>query len=224
MRRTEWLQETRMRRFEEAYGDWKKGQISQQEAARLLGVCDRTFRRYMASYNDYGLNSLVDKRLCQVSHRRAPMDEVMKVVDLYKREYEGWNVKHFYSWYRSDHEGKRSYTWVKNSLQAKKAVCKAPKRGAHRKRRERSAYPGMMIHQDGSTHEWVPEKKWDLIVTMDDATNEQYGIRFVDEEGTQSSFEGLQQVIDKKGLFSSLYTDRGSHYWNTPEAGAPNSG
>ncbi len=173
MRRTEWLQETRMRRFEETYEGWQKGQISQQEAARLLGVCDRTFRRYIVSYNGSGLNTLVDKRLCQVSHRRASMDEVMKVVDLYEREYEGWNVKHFYSWYRSDHEGKRGYTWVKNSLQANKAVSKAPKRGAHRKRRERSPYPGMMIHQDGSTHE-------------------QYDMRFVDEEGTQSSFEGLK--------------------------------
>ncbi len=90
--------------------------------------------------------------------------------------------------------------------------------GAHRKRRERSPLPGMMVHQDGSTHEWVPGELWDLIVTMDDATSEHYAMRFVQEEGTASSFQGVQEVIKTRGLFSSLYTDRGSHYWSTPEA------
>lgn len=206
-------------RFEEAVKDWQKGQISQEEAARLLGVCDRTFRRYFVRYDACGPQGLIDKRLSQVSHRRAPVEEVMKVVDLYLGRYEGWNVKHFYSWYRRDHEGKRSYIWVKNMLQKHKAVSKAPRRGAHRKRRERSPFPGMMIHQDGSTHEWVPGQIWDLIPTLDDATNEHYDMRFVEEEGTQSSFLGVEAVIVKRGVFSSVYTDRGSHYWTTPEAG-----
>ncbi|MDH5679788.1 MAG: hypothetical protein OEZ28_14390 [Nitrospinota bacterium] len=85
--------------------------------------------------------------------------------------------------------------------------------------RGRSPLPGMMIHQDGSSHQWVPGKQWDLIVTMDDATNEQYSMFFVEEEGTWSSFKGIEDVIAKRGLFCSLYTDRATHYWNTPEAG-----
>jgi len=52
-----------------------------------------------------------------------------------------------------------------------------------------------------------------------DATTELYAAFFVEEEGTLSSFRGLQEVIESKGLFSSLYTDRGSHYWYTDEAG-----
>lgn len=206
-------------RFGEAYGGWRTGQISQEEAARLLGVCDRTFRRYAVNYQDWGMQGLIDKRLCQVSHRRAPAEEVMKVVDLYRGRYEGWNVKHFHAWYRREHEGRRSYTWVKNTLQTNKVVSKAPKRGAHRKRRERSPFPGMMIHQDGSTHEWLPGQKCDLVATLDDATNEHYDLSFVEEEGTQSSFLGVEAVILKRGVFSTIYTDRGSHYWNTPEAG-----
>lgn len=206
-------------RFEEAVQDWQKGEISQEEAARLLGVCDRTFRRYFVRYDAYGPQGLIDKRLSQVSHRRAPVEEVMKVVDLYLGRYEGWNVKHFYSWYRRDHEGKRSYIWVKNMLQKHKAVSKAPRRGAHRKRRARSPFLGMMIHQDGSTHEWVPGQIWDLIPTLDDATSEHYDMRFVDEEGTQSSLQGVEVTIRKRGVFSSFYSDRASHYWTTPEAG-----
>jgi hypothetical protein len=76
-----------------------------------------------------------------------------------------------------------------------------------------------MLHQDGSTHEWVPGGQWDLIVTLDDATNQIYSAFFVEEEGTLSSLRGLHEVIATQGLFSSLYTDRGSHYWYTEEAG-----
>lgn len=218
MKRAEWLQETRKMRFEEAYGGWQSGRLTQEEAARLLGVCERTFRRHIDRYEDEGIDGLIDKRLNQVSHRRAPVDEVMRLVDRYRSRHEGWNAKHFYAWYRRD-GGERCYTWVKNKLQEAKLIPKASKRGAHRKRRERSPWPGMIVHQDGSTHEWVPGQQWDLIVTMDDATNEHYSMFFVDEEGTQSSFRGVREVIEARGLFCALYTDRGSHYWTTPEAG-----
>ncbi len=142
----------------------------------------------------------------------------MAVADLYRSRHHGWRVKHFYRWYQDD-GGKRSYTWVKNTLQSRGLVSKKSKRGTHRKRRDRKPLPGMMLHQGGSRHEWVPGKKWDLIVTMDDATNEHYSMFFVGEEGTASSFQGVRDVIVQKGLFSSLYTDRGSHYWFTPKEG-----
>ena len=205
-------------RFEEAYGGWQKGRLSQEEAAEILGVCSRTFRRQINRYEERGISGLDDKRLTQVSHRRAPVDEVMALGVRYKGSYRGWNVKHFYSWY-SREGGKRSYTWVKNTLQDQGLVLKSKKKGFHRKKRDRRPLPGMMIHQDGSDHEWVPGKRWDLIVTMDDATSEQYGMFFVQEEGTSSSFQGVQEVILKNGLFSSIYTDRGSHYWFTPKEG-----
>jgi transposase len=205
-------------RFHEAYGGWRKSHLTQAEAAQLLGVCERTFRRYINRYEERGLEGLFDKRLNQASHRRAPLDEVLHVTEMYSKRHNGWNVKHFYSWYRKD-GGSRSYTWVKDRLQEKGLVKKGKSRGKHRKRRERAAWPGMMLHQDGSTHQWVPGVYWDLIVTMDDATNEHYSMFFVDEECTTSSFTGVRDVIKLRGLFSSFYTDRGSHYWYTPEAG-----
>ena len=206
-------------RFAEAYGGWQGGRLTQEEAARLLGVCERSFRRYLNRYEEAGLDGLIDKRLSQVSQRRAPVDEVLAVTGLYRSRYQGWNVKHFYAWYRQKHAGSRSYNWVRKTLQAQGAVVRAPKRGTHRKHRERAALPGMMLHQDGSTHEWVPNRMWDLIDTMDDANNEHYSMFFVDEEGTQSSFRGVAEVIAKQGLFGSFYSDRGSHYWHTPEVG-----
>jgi transposase len=219
MKRTALLQEVRKMRFEEAYGGWKRGRLTQEEAARLLGVCERTYRRYLDRYEEQGMEGLVDRRLGQISHRSAPVDEVIALADLYNHRYQGFTVKHFYSWYRRAHSGVRSYTWVKKTLQVNGLVPKGSRNGAHRKQRPRAPYIGMMLHQDGSKHEWVPGKLWDLIVTMDDASSNHYSMFFIDEEGTQSSFQGINEVIDKHGVFASLYTDRGSHYWNTPEAG-----
>jgi len=119
-----------------------------------LGVCDRTFRRYMNRYDEGGLDALLDKRLVQISHRRALVDEVMRTVDLYRDRHLGWNAKHFYAWYRKE-SGTRSYTWVKSRLQEAGLIERAKKRGTHRKKRERAPLVGMMIHQDGSTHEWI---------------------------------------------------------------------
>ena len=219
MTRTQVLQEIRRMRFAEAYGGWQERRLSQEEAARLLGVCERTFRRYVDRYEDEGLDGLADKRLGQVSARRAPVDEVMRTEALYRERYDGWNIKHFHSFYRREHAGTRSYTWVKNTLQRAGLVAKAPARGRHRRRRERAPVPGMMLHQDGSTHQWVPGQLWDLIITLDDATSEHYSMFFVEQEGTASSLRGMAEVIRTRGLPSSLYTDRGSHYWLTPEAG-----
>ena len=205
-------------RFEEAYEGWNTGRLTQAEAGLILGMCERSFRRYLSKYEADGLQGLIDRRLDQVSNRRAPVDEVMALTERYRTWHSDWNVKHFHSWYKRD-GGKRSYTWVKRRLQEARLVSKTDKRGVHRKRRERCALPGMMIHQDGSTHAWVPDQQWDLIVTLDDATSEHYSMFFVEEEGTASSLQGVREVIEAHGLFSSFYSDRGSHYWHTPEAG-----
>ena len=218
MDRTKLLQEIKMHRFEEAYQGWGNGRLSQEEAALILGVCSRTFRRYVDRYEEGGLAGLRDRRLEGASVRRAPVDEVMEITDKYRLRHQGWAVLHFHAWYKRA-GGQRSYTWVKECLQKAGLVKKSSGRGKHRKRRTRAPWSGMMVHQDGSTHQWVPGKKWDLIVTMDDATSEHYAMFFVEEEGTASSFAGVKEVIESRGLFSSLYTDRGSHYWNTPEAG-----
>ena len=218
MRRTELLQELRKMLFSEAYTGWSTRGLTQSEAALLLGVSDRTFRRSVGRTRDDGEDGWIDRRLAQASHRRAPVDEVVGLTQQYRTRHVGRNAKHFYAWYGKE-GGKRGYTWVKTHLQACSLVPRAKRRGAHRKRRERAAWPGMMIHQDGSTHQWVENHVWDLIATMDDATSEQYALIFVEQEGTASSLDGIRAVIEKRGVFSSFYSDRGSQYWNTSAAG-----
>jgi len=213
------VQENRKMRFEEAFQGWKGGRLTQAEAALLLGQCERSFRRHIERYEADGMDGLLDRRLNQVSKRRAGPVEVEQVVQSYKTGFAGWNVSHFHSKYRTELGGTRSYSWVKTVLQESGVTKRARRRGRHRIKRERAPLPGMMIHQDASTHYWVPEQRWDLVVTMDDATGEHTSMFFCDQEGTASSFHGLGQTVARYGLFASLYSDRGSHYFFTPVAG-----
>jgi len=219
MTRATVLQEVRRMRFEELYARQQRRELTMEEAAEMLGVTERTFRRWRGRYDAEGAEGLQDRRLGRASARAVPVDEALRMVTLYETRYMGWTVKHFHEHWHTEHGGTRSYSWTKKTLQAAGHVVRAPRRGAHRKKRPRKPLPGMMLHQDGSTHEWVPGCQWDLIVTLDDATSEIYSAFFVEEEGTLSSLRGLREVIETHGLFSSLYTDRGSHYWYTEAAG-----
>ena len=139
---------------------------------------------------------------------------------LYRKAYEGWNVKHFHEHLRRDHGFRWGYTWVKTHLHRAGLVARAARRGAHRRKRERKPCVGMMLHQDGSRAAWLAgQPALDLIVTMDDATSTIYSAFLVEEEGTASTFRALLEVFRAHGLPSSLYTDRGSHYFYTAKAG-----
>jgi transposase len=219
MKPTKILQEIRTMRFEEIYQQRTEKNLTIEEAAKILGICERTFRRWSKRYEEDGVTGLADKRIDRAAHNTASVDEVAKLLDLFETHYSDFNVAHFYDKYCLNHEGTRSYTWVKNNLQDAGLIQSAKKRGAHRRKRPRKPMKGMMLHQDGSSHQWIDGQKWDLIITMDDADNEIYSAFFVEEESTWSSFQGVKEVILKQGLFCSLYTDRGSHYWTTNEAG-----
>ena len=181
-------------RFEEVYERWIEHRLSQHEAADLLSVWERQFRRQCRRYESEGIDGLIDLRLGQISTRRAPVDEVLRLVNQYRDRYVGWTVKHFYSKYR-EQKGARSYNFVRLTLQREGVVAKAKRRGAHRRKRERKPLLGMMLHQDGSRYEWLAGQRHDLIVTLDDANGAIYSALLVDEEDTMSSFAGVAEVI-----------------------------
>lgn len=205
-------------RFEEVYGRFQRGRLSCAEAADILGMSERTFLRCRTRYEAEGAEGLYDRRVGRVSGRRLPVDVATRMIELYATRYFDFNVKHFHEKLVTEHGFKVSYTWTKRVLQDAGQVKRAKKRGAHRRKRPRKALPGMMLHQDGSRHHWVPDVEWDLIVTLDDATSEIYSAFFVEQEGTMSTFQALHEVIGTHGLFGSLYADRGSHYWITKAA------
>jgi transposase len=208
-------------RFEDVLDRTARSELSQLEAAELLGVSERTFRRWRDRYREEGPAGLADRRL-RPSLRQAPKAEIERMLGLYRDLYRGFTVKHFHEWLGKRHNYTLGYTVTKLHLHRAGLVTPARARSAHRKKRPRRPMVGMMLHQDASTHAWLPgdESKYDLVVTMDDATSEVYSWFLVDQEGTASSLRGSRDVVEKHGLFCSLYTDRGSHYFETAEAGA----
>ena len=220
MRWTEALQGVRMAVFLNLLRRWESAELNQAEAAELLGVGERTFRRWRDRYDEEGEAGLLDRRLGRASGKRVPVDRAEEVEALYSERYQGFTVKHFHEHLVKDHGFGWSYTWTKLHLQWSGLVAKAPRKGAHRRKRERRPLPGMMLHQDGSRHEWLEGKPpLDLIVTMDDATGTIYSAFLIEEEGTASTFRALNEVFGRHGLPMSLYTDRGAHYFHTPEKG-----
>jgi transposase len=199
----------------------ERSELSQMEAAELLGVCERTFRRWRDRHREEGASGLLDLRL-RPSLRRAPAAAIERMLGLYRDLYRGFTVKHFHEQLGKRHNYTLGYTVTKVHLHRAGLVTPAKTRSAHRKKRPRRPMVGMMLHQDASTHAWLAGDagKQDLVVTMEDATSALYSAFLVDEEGTASSLRGVREVVAKHGLFCSLYTDRGSHYFETPEAGA----
>jgi transposase len=220
MRRTEARQGVRMLKFVDVFGRWESSELSQLEAAELLGMGERTFRRWCRRYEEEGEAGLLDRRIGKVSGKRVPVDRCDEVEALYRTRYSGFTARHFHEHLVRDHRFAWSYSWTKAFLQSRDLLPKAPRRGAHRRKRPRRPSPGMMLHQDASRHTWLPQAPpLDLVVTMDDATNEIYSALLVEEEGTASTFRALLEVFGRHGLPLSLYTDRGSHYFHTGEAG-----
>jgi transposase len=196
--------------------------ISWWQAAEILGISDRSMRRWRERYQKQGYDGLLDRRRGKPSGKRVAVEVLEEVLRLYQERYFDFNVRHFHEKLREEHGIKLSYTWVKRALQGAGLVRKGRRRGVHRKRRPRRALPGMLLHLDGSRHSWFQDERWyDLIVILDDATSEIYYAQLVEEESTRTVMMALKEVIERKGLFCAVYSDRASHFFETPKAGGP---
>ena len=209
----------RMLKFDDVHSRYQDGKLGCEGAAELLGIDVRTFLRWRNRHDETGTSDWKDERLGKPSHRRAAAAEIDKITRLYSEKYRGFNVAHFHAYLCWEEGFSRSYSWVKRVLGAAGLVVPGKRGGDHRLRRPRRPQTGMMIHQDASMHNWFGEGLCDLVVTMDDADSEITSAFFCPEEGTLSSMRGIAETIEKYGLFCSFYTDRGSHYWYTPEVG-----
>jgi transposase len=194
--------------------------ITWWQAAEIIGLSDRQMRRWKERYEEFGYDGWFDRRRGQPSPKRVPLATVEQVLGLYREQYFDLNVSHFHEKLSQQHQIGLSYTWVKKALQGAGLVAREGKRGVHRKQRERRPLPGMLLHIDGSEHRWFQDERWyDLIVILDDANSEIYYGQLVEEESTVTVLAALREVIQNHGLFCTLYSDRGTHFWLTPKAG-----
>jgi transposase len=190
------------------------------DAAEIIGVTERTMRRWRERLEAEGYSGLVDRRKGKPSDKRVPLARVEEVLRLYREVYFDLNIRHFHEKLSQEHGIELSYTWVQKALQGAGLVARGKRRTKHRRRRERRPMAGMLLHIDGSKHRWFGDERWyDLIVILDDATSEIYYAHLVEEESTRTVMAGLREVIETKGLFCALYSDRGSHFFVTPKAG-----
>jgi transposase len=194
--------------------------ITWWDAAEIIGVSDRTMRRWQQRLEQDGYDGLGDRRKGRPSPKRVPLATVEEVLRLYREVYHDLNMRHFHEKLREEHRIELSYTWVQQALQGAGLVARRRRRGPHRRRRPRRPLPGMLLHIDGSKHRWFQDDRWyDLLVILDDATSQIYYAQLVEEESTRTVMAGLREVIETQGLFCALYSDRGSHFFVTPKAG-----
>src|SRR6202163_1530556 len=194
--------------------------ISWWQAAEIIGITDRQMRRWHWRYREYGYDGLLDRRGGQPSPKRVPLAVVEHVFALYREKYFDFNVRHFHEKLQQEHQMHLSYTWVKKALQGAGLVRVQRQRGVHRRRRERRPLPGMLLHIDGSRHQWFQDDRWyALLVILDDATSEIYYAQLVEEESTMTVLRALREVVERQGIFCALYSDRASHFFWTPRAG-----
>lgn len=197
------------------------GKLKWIEAAEILGVTDRTMRRWRDRMEEHGYDGLYDYRIKQPSPKRFPVATLEKVLRLYQEKYYDLNILHFHEKLTEVEKIEVSYTWVRLSLQAAGLVAKKGRRGKHRKRRPRRKLPGMLLYLDGSDHAWFQdERRYDLITVMDDATSEIYYAQLVEEESTRTVMAAVKAVVETRGIFCALYSDRASHFFHTKKAGA----
>lgn len=200
------------------------GRITWLQAADILRIRPRTMRRWRWRYQTYGYDGLYDRRRKEPSPKRAPVTEVERVLRMYRERYEGFNVRHFHEVVRREHGVWLSYSYVKKALQEAGLVPKRKARGPHRRRRERRACLGEMLHLDGSPHAWLalrPDEKQTLIAVLDDATSRVLYAQLVEAETTEAVMRALSEVIQKYGIPMALYTDRAGWAFVTPKAGQP---
>jgi len=196
------------------------GTLKWWEAAEIIGVSDRTMRRWRERYEEKGYDGLYDWRKRQPSPKRVPLKTAEAILQLYREKYFDFNVRHFHEKLLEEEGIRLSYTWVKKALQEAGLVSKQRRRGKHRRRRPRRPLPGMLLHIDASKHAWFRDgRHYDLITLLDDATSEIYYAQLVEEEGTRTLMPAVREVIETQGIFCALYSDRASHFFVTPKAG-----
>lgn len=197
-----------------------EGIIKWVQAAEILNLSGRHLLRIRERYLDKGPEGLKDGRAGRAMPWRVPPQTLEEVCRLKKELYEEYSVKHFHEQLARKHNIDVSYTWTKDALQAHGLVPKEAGRGKYLRKRERRPMRGMLLHIDGSTHEWVRGQPMrDLIVMLDDADGRILYARFFEQEGTASTMAALEYVLVRYGRFCELYTDRGSHFCRTSTAG-----
>ena len=188
-------------------------EISQVQAAQLMGLGYRQAKRLWRSYQDQGDAGLVHRLRGKPGMRCKPAALRTVVLQLCAQE----RYADFGPTLLAEELQKKGlvvdHDTVRRWLLAAGQRTVRRRRQHHRQWRERKPCFGAMVQLDGSHHDWFEGRraKCVLMVMVDDATN-RLRARFSEEETTRASYEVLEDWVQHNGLPGSLYVDRDSIY------------
>ena len=187
------------------------------QAAEILGYSPRHMSRIKKRYEEYGFDGLFDRRT-KTGPRIIKMEDLEKILTLYRDKYKGFNVAHYRDMLKEEENIEISYTHLYKTLSEAGLIMKTRKK-IHRKKRERKPEIGMMLLMDTSDHIWFSDYESHLIAIMDDATGEIYKAKIFDSDSALNNMSVIKSVIEEKGVFGSLYVDRASMFKTTRRGG-----
>jgi len=214
----------RAMKFKEVITQAMSGKLSWWQAAEILGISERTMRRWRRNFQRNGVQGLQDRRRVDRSPHAVPEPELKQWFRFYREHCLGYNVRHFYATLKREQGCRWSYTVVRRALQAAGLIRKQRARGRHFMRREARACLGELVHIDGSRHHWLtrcPDQWQSLIVVVDDATKRVLYAQLCESESTAAILRALAVVVRAHGIPQALYSDRASWAAVTRKAGEP---
>ena len=192
--------------------------ITGEQAAEIIGISDRQMRRWYGRYREFGYDGLFDRRLAKTqSEAGAGGDGGASAGTVPREVFRSERAALLREAARAARHRAELHVGQNGFARSGTGEQGALPRGAP-SRRARRPLPGMLLHLDGSRHRWFGDERWyDLLVMLDDATSEVYYAQLVEQESTRTVMAALREVIERKGVFCALYSDRASHFFDTPK-------
>lgn len=197
--------------------------MSQDEAAKVLGVSTRQVKRLLRAYREKGVKGLVSKRRGQASNNRLPEEKRQKMLDLLQSKYKGFGPT-LAREKLVELEGLKISDERVRQLMIEEGLWKAKKARkleVHQMRERRACF-GELVQIDGSPHDWFEGRApaCNLLVFIDDATGMLGELRFVESESFFSYCQAARSYFTRHGKPGAFYSDKhGVFRVNQPSAG-----
>jgi len=199
----------------EVIRDSLKRLIKVKEAAELLSLSVRQIYRLRNRVKKENIKGVIHHLKGRISSKKTPKKIEEKIKKLYQEKYFGFNLSHFTEYLNEEESIKISREKVRQILRQANLYPKKPKRQPkHRIRREPMPQEGLMLQLDTSEHLWIPslDKKLQLILLVDDATNKLLDGQFVISDSTLENMKLLEGFFRQKGLPACIYLDKDSKF------------
>ena len=183
--------------------------ITLETAIKVLNVSERTIFRYVKGISEFGVSFIQHGNKNKAPINKISNDIILKSKKLMKEKYFDFNVTHALERLQADEGLKINRESFRKICHEINLVKKSKRKSSKvRKHRNRTPQVGVMLQMDGSPHRWFNNEESCLIGALDDASNENYYSEFFETETTVGCLKVLRKIIEKKGIFSILYTDR----------------